>query len=257
MLNVNESSTRVDRERRVRFDGAFNFRDLGGYRCRDGKHTRWRRVFRSDALHWMTAEDVRFATDELGIRSVIDLRDSSEVERDGRAPFIGPQAEYFHIPILDGARRVSQQVQEAPGLDMAGIYLTMLEKGGPDFGRAIRTLAGIAGSPVVFHCAAGKDRTGLLAALVLGELGASDEQIVQDYALTAHHMEPIIERMRAVPGYAHIVKDLPADRFTPRAVSMERTLAGIRSRWGSLRDYVLGQGVTADDIERLETGLLE
>lgn len=257
LLNLNQGTTGADLDRRVRFTAAFNFRDLGGYRCHNGKRTRWRRVFRSGALHWMTHEDALLATDELSIRGVLDLRDSLEVERDGRAPFVGPETAYHHVPILDGSQRVSQQAQDARAADMAAIYLAMLENGGTDFGRAISVLAGLAREPVVFHCAAGKDRTGLLAALVLGVVGVPDELIVEDYALTAQHMEPIIERMRRSPGYSHIVKDLPAGRFHPQPDAMERALAGIRSRWGSIRAYVLAQGVSDGDLVQLETGLVE
>ena len=111
--------------------------------------------------------------------------------------------------------------------------------------------------PVVFHCAAGKDRTGLLAAILLGALGVSDDDIVGDYALTARHMDPIIERMRTTPGYAEIVGKLPAATFSSRPEAMTGTLAGVRALWGSMREYVAANGLRADELLRLEKAVLE
>lgn len=257
MLNVNERTAGPVADRCVRFDAAFNFRDLGGYACEDGRRVRWGRLFRSDALHWMTDDDSRKAREILGVRSVIDLRDSEEVQRDGRAPFLQHPVRYFHVPILDGERRASQQSQDRPDFDMAGLYLRMLRNGAQDFARAVRTIASRAHDPVVFHCAAGKDRTGLLAAILLGAMGVPDEEIVGDYALTARHMEPIIERMRSTPGYAEIVGDLPAGIFHSRPEAMAATLDGVRDLWRSMRDYIILSGLSEDRLADLEQAVLE
>jgi protein tyrosine/serine phosphatase len=205
----------------------------------------------------MTQGDAHKAREILGVRSVIDLRDTEEVQRSGPAPFIDHLVRYFHLPILDGERRASQQAQERPDFDMSGLYLRMLQKGAHDFVRAIRTIAARANEPVVFHCAAGKDRTGLLAAILLGALGVSDDDIVGDYALTASHIDPIIERMRTTPGYAEIVGKLPVDTFRSRPEAMVRTLAGVRAGWGSMREYVLASGLRTDELSALEQAVLE
>jgi protein tyrosine/serine phosphatase len=109
----------------------------------------------------------------------------------------------------------------------------------------------------VFHCAAGKDRTGLLAAILLGAFGASDDDIIDDYALTSRHLDPIIERMRSTPGYAEIVGDLPADIFSSRPEAMARTLEGVRALWGSMRDYLTSIGLEEAEIAALEETVLE
>jgi protein-tyrosine phosphatase len=257
LLNVNERTAGSVDERCLRFEAAFNFRDLGGYTCVDGRRLKWRRLFRSDALQWMTRSDAHKAREVLKVRSVVDLRDSEEVERNGRAPFLQEPVRYFHVPILDGARRASQQAQERPDFDMARLYLGMLRKGAGDFMRALRTVAARAHEPLVFHCAAGKDRTGLLAAILLGVLGVPDEDIVVDYALTSRHMDPIIERMRSTPGYAEIVRNLPADHFSSHPDAMARTLQGVREGWGSMRHYALANGLGVDHLTRLEHAVLE
>lgn len=257
MLNVNERTAGPVGDRCVRFEAAFNFRDLGGYGCKDGRRLRWRRLFRSDALQWMTQGDAHKAREVLGVRSVVDLRDTEEVQRNGRAPFLQHPVRYFHVPILDGERRASQQAQERPDFDMARLYLRMLRKGAQDFVKAMRTIAERSHEPVVFHCAAGKDRTGLLAAILLGAMGVSDDDIVGDYALTAGHMDPIIERMRSTPGYAEIVGDRPADNFSSRPEAMARTLDGVRADWGSMRGYVIANGICTDELATLEHAVLE
>lgn len=257
MLNVNERAVWPAEDRCVRFEAAFNFRDMGGYRCGDGRHLRWGRLYRSDALQWMTQGDAHKAREVLRVRSVIDLRNSEEVQRDGCAPFLQHPVRYFHVPILDGERRASQQAQERPGFDMSRLYLRMLRDGADDFARAVRTVVAHAHEPIVFHCAAGKDRTGLLAAILLGTLGVSDEDIIDDYALTTRHMDPIIERMRSTPGYAEIVGNLPTDIFSSRPEAMARTLEGVSARWGSMRAYVTSIGLDEDEIRSLEGTLLK
>jgi hypothetical protein len=205
----------------------------------------------------MTYGDARKAREVLGVRSVIDLRDSVEVERNGRAPFVHGPVCYFHVPILDGERRASQQAQNSPHFDMASLYVRMLEKGAGDFVRAVRTISARVHEPVVFHCAAGKDRTGLLAAILLGALGVSDDDIIDDYALTARYMGPIVERMRGTPGYAEIVRNLPADIFASKPEVMARTLREVRASWGSMRGYLTSGGLDPDDLAALELAIVE
>jgi protein-tyrosine phosphatase len=257
VLDVNRRAAAPARDRCVRFEAAFNFRDLGGYSVGGGHRLRWGRLFRSDALHWMTQGDAHKAREVLGVRSVVDLRDSEEVERNGRAPFLQGPVRYFHVPILDGERRASQQAQDSPHFDMADLYLRMLEKGAGDFVRAVQMIAAHAREPVVFHCAAGKDRTGLLAAILLGALGVADDDIIDDYALTARYMEPIIERMRETPGYAEIVRNLPADIFASTPESMAATLREVRAGWGSMRGYLAASGLDPGDLARLELEVVE
>jgi len=257
VLDVNRRASAPGRERCVRFEAVFNFRDLGGYWAGDGRRLRWGRLFRSDALQWMTQGDAHKAREVLAVRSVVDLRDSEEVERNGRAPFAHGPVSYFHIPILDGERRASQQAQDSPHFDMAGLYLKMLAKGAGDFVQAVHTVSTRAHEPVVFHCAAGKDRTGLLAAILLGALGVSDDDIVEDYALTARYMGPIVERMRETPGYAEIVRNLPADIFASKPEAMARTLEEVRAAWGSMRGYLAAGGLDPADLVMLERAIVE
>ncbi|MBI4305312.1 MAG: tyrosine-protein phosphatase [Chloroflexi bacterium] len=258
MLNLHSQiASGAPLERTVKFEAAFNFRDLGGYSTADGRTVRWRQIFRSDSLHWMTDADGRKARTELGIRTVIDLRNTEEVERDGRAPFIVNPVRYFHLPILDGQRRASEQARERADFDMSALYFGMLLTAGSDLAKAMRLIISRGIEPVVFHCAAGKDRTGILAAVVLGALGVCDDDIVDDYAATTNHIALIIERMRSAPGYCEIVRDVPAQVFSPRPEAMAATLNLVRREWGTMRDYACAQGITDREIGMLEDLLLE
>ncbi len=112
-------------ERHIQFEGALNFRDLGGYRTQEGRRLRWRRLFRSDKLHLMTDEDIVQARDNLGIRTVIDLREPESVERDGVERLIQPPIKYHHKPIVAGPK-VWDMVKSSPNLGLP--YFENLEQ---------------------------------------------------------------------------------------------------------------------------------
>ena len=244
--------------RKVSFQGCFNFRDLGGYRSVDGRTVRWRRLFRSDALHHMTAEDVRFARNELRLATVIDLRSLGEVQRDKLGPLMDGPINHYHLPLIEEVRysTTDQPNGDAFGdpFATADQYFGRLEQGGAKIATVVRLLStGV--YPAVFHCAAGKDRTGIVAAVVLSLLGVSDEQIIRDYATTSLYIEQIVERMRSMPGYSETVRDLPTAAFAARPETMAGFLERVRAKYGSVRGFVEGLGVGAEPIRRMR-GLL-
>lgn len=171
----------VGAERRVSFRGLTNFRDLGGYPTSSG-WTRWGRVFRSESLHNFTIDDLA-AFDELGVRAIYDLRHDEEREREpGPRPcrhlaVPSPRVEDFDPSMLreriDGERWLFED------------YRGMLEQAGPVFGALFSALAEPEGTPAVFHCLGGKDRTGLAAALLLSWLGVDRDTVLDDYELSA------------------------------------------------------------------------
>src|SRR5438093_1481866 len=118
-------------------------------------------------------------------------------------------------------------------------------------------LVGEAGGPVVYHCAAGKDRTGVVSAVLLGLLGVRDEMIVADYAATQENLEAIIERLMAAKGYQTMLSALPPDTLHAEAETMVVFLVRIRERYGSMRGYARAAGVADAVVERLAERLLE
>ena len=246
--------------RRVGLDGPANFRDLGGYRA--GAHRLRRgRVFRSDSLSRMTESDVRHVVDELGVATVVDLRAGHEVETYGHGPLGDEGVRVHHLPIADETRpdRI-ERPPDAPdpasmGLDT--IYLLMLERYADRFVGVLRTLSDEAKHPIVFHCAAGKDRTGLVAALLLALLGVDDETIAADYALTAEHIDELVERHRAQATAEGNTVEVSDAHLAAEAEIMRTVLAGIRDRYGSAETYLRSHGLELDAIAALRASLLE
>ncbi len=179
--------------RLVELEGCLNFRDLGGYRTRGGRRVRWGQLYRSDALHHMSARDVQRVRDELGVRAVIDLRSSAEVTLDGMGPLATDPIDYHHIPLFDGGRG-DVEPEEIP-LDLGHQYFLLLETARGAI-RCVLEILADATEPTLFHCAAGKDRTGLISAVVLGLLEVEEADIVEDYVFTSRNLERIIERLR-------------------------------------------------------------
>jgi protein tyrosine/serine phosphatase len=243
-----------DPARIVEFEGCLNFRDLGGVSRPDGQRIRCGVIYRSDALHRLTGRDIERLRDELRIGHVIDLRSTPEVELAGRGPLGDEPIAFHHLPLYDGS--MSGPAAHAFDLTLAERYFALLEIGKPAVSAVLRTLAG-ASAPAVFHCAAGKDRTGLVAALLLGLLGVSDEGIAADYALTRENLGAIVERLQALEGYQTVLEALPPDTMHAEPGTMLALLAQIRDHYGEIRGYAASAGVSNADLARLESRLLE
>ncbi len=246
-------------ERRVPFEGVTNFRDLGGYPSTDGGRTRWGRVFRSDALHRLTPEDLR-RYERLGLNSVFDLRGDLERERYPN-PFPSVQ-----MALVSGAASEAA----LPGTSVAGqdaidgerrlrqTYRGLLANAAEVFGRLLTALADPGSLPAVFHCTGGKDRTGLAAALLLELLGVPRRLVLDDYELTSRfrlrpHQTDSYERLLAMgmgPEAAGAVLG------TPRW-AMAETLRELDDHYRGARAYLVGPaGMAAPTVDRLRTLLL-
>lgn len=236
--------------RHIAFERLHNFRDLGGYSSDDGRTVRWGRLYRSDSLAKLGGEDWdRFLA--LGVRTVIDLRYPWEIEAKGRVPHRDGLA-YFNLSV---EHRPYDQAEIDPDVDpwrfLADRYAEVALDGAKELRRALDVIA-TADDPVVFHCASGKDRTGLLAVLVLSLLGVAEEDIAADFALTELATERLIADWHAAhpgrtlrwPGYgrapAEIIRlfmaDLAADHGSVRRYVTdhlgfdEQRIAGLRDR---------------------------
>ena len=241
-------------DRLVALEGAFNFRDLGGYPAGPGRRTRWRRLFRSDTLSELTADDL--ATLELlGVATVIDLRTAAEVDRDGRVALDPERVHWAHLSVL---RDEAGESAAAPsGDEPAERYLWYLSHNSATLVRAIELVAEPGRTPLVFHCAAGKDRTGVLAALVLSLIGVAPEVVVADYALTAERMPLILERLRRHPVWGPRIAEAPGARFSVQAETMERFLAGLDDRYGGVAGWAAGAGLDPSVVAALDRLLVE
>jgi protein-tyrosine phosphatase len=241
-------------ERLIDLPGCNNFRDIGGYPTGDGMRVRWRLLFRSDALDRLTPAGVDRVVDELGVGAIVDLRSAGEIGAEGRGGLRDRSPRYYHLPLFNGALTGDPNLAKCETL--ADRYFLMLKHAKDPIARILTALLETS-KPAVFHCAAGKDRTGVVSAIVLGLLGVRDEIIATDYAATQENLDAIIDRLAKSEGYREVLEKLPADTLHAEPETMFSLLDQLRNRYGSVRDYVRDIGLTDDDITRLHERLLE
>jgi protein-tyrosine phosphatase len=240
-------------ERLIALEGAVNFRDLGGYITEDGQRTRWRLLFRADGLSELTEPDLDIVR-ELGIRTVVDLRSGQEVEQ-SRFNVEAHPVTFHHFPFIK-ALPSAEDFEQAPGF-LGTQYTSMLDEATPQIVGALSALAAPGALPAVFHCTAGKDRTGLLSALVLSLLGVPEETVVADYALSGAAMTRL--RAKLVEKYPD-GKSVIADSdvlFSADPHNMVTLFAHLRARYGSVAEYAAEVGISRDVVATLRETLLE
>lgn len=240
----------------VPLDGAFNFRDLGGLPTNDGGTTRTGMMFRSDALHHLVPGDVDRLT-ELGMRTIIDLRSAVELERSGRGPLEDTDMQFLHAPLSHGEAAAGRALPPAlADGDLGRHYVTSLAERTETLATVIGHLAERDNLPAVFHCTAGKDRTGMVAALVLSIVGVPDDVIVHDYTLTDDRMQLVMERIRATGGFPDSDQPLPAGVGRAEARSMETFLAAVRAAHGDADGWARDAGMQDDTLASLRAVLV-
>ena len=247
--------------RLIDFESVPNFRDLGGYRARDGRAVAWRRLFRSAELHSISRPDIARFKQDIRPRVVIDLRTPRELTRQREISLLGEVgARYHNLPFRpassDYLRHETELFRDAT--DLGELYLYRIRP--PEFGtRLVDSLELIAdrnNHPLVFHCSVGKDRTGVLAAMLLAAAGVTDEDIIRDYTLSAPFMPEIRDRTRNDPATPPEVKEQPDFQWEASAESMARFFALLRREYGSAAGYLRAQGADNSLPQRLEEALL-
>ena len=244
-------------ERLVALEAVHNFRDLGGYATADGRTTRWRTLFRADGLYRLTPGDMAIL-EPLGLRTVIDLRSAPELEERGRFPVDVRPVVFHHLPVIDSTWAQGDRPEDELDEDfLVWAYQEMLTIGAPRFAKAFEALAEPDALPAVFHCAAGKDRTGILAALLLGSLGVSHDDIVDDYALTVESMVRFREwAAREWPEWLERMASMPKAFTSALPQAMRQILDDLCAEHGTIRNYVRSIGVSDDTLAILESTLL-
>jgi protein-tyrosine phosphatase len=252
---VTDALSPLPAERHIALEGSVNFRDLGGYLGLDGRRTRWGHLYRADGLSHLTAGDHE-VLQELGVSTVIDLRTNEEIDRD-RFDVETTPVTYHHAPLIQRVAGDTRDFEAAPFL-LRDTYVTMLTKATSQIRLAVEVLADVENHPVVFHCAAGKDRTGVLAALVLGLVGVAPETIVEDYALTQLAMERLREKILARnPELAERMSTTVNEVMSAAPENMERFLTVVEERHGTIEGYAESIGIEQRTIQALRQGFLE
>jgi protein-tyrosine phosphatase len=240
-----------------RLEGTPNFRDLGGLATVDGRFTRHGVLFRSSGLEELSPRDIRVLIDEIGIRTVIDLRSADDCEL--AEALLATPIRYINLPITRGEATTSlERPMDADGrADMARIYGMYLEVSSPSIREIFAELTSGA-TPAVFHCAAGKDRTGVVAALLLCAVGVTREAVIADFMQTEPVLGDIVAYLQRRPAYADVVLRFPPGTMDvdPKFIGdflddVERTYGGVPA-W--LTEHA---GVPAESVARLEQLLVE
>jgi protein-tyrosine phosphatase len=273
------TSTRTDRW--LRLDGTTNTRDLGGLPTHDGGTTLPGRVLRSDNLQTLTEPDVRRLVDDVRLREVVDLRTTAEVLLEGRGPlravpgvvhrhftllperghhtdvFAVEEAEVPELPADWAESLLPRQVAEHDADEPPAVrsYLGYLTHRPENVLGALRAISAGTGGAAVVHCAAGKDRTGVVAMFCLAAAGVPPEEIVADYALTAEVIDALVAKLAASPTYAEDMTRRDVASHTPRAETMDRLLALLDDRHGGPLGWLTEHGFGREEQAALRARL--
>jgi protein-tyrosine phosphatase len=239
-------------ERLVPLEAVFNFRDVGGYETVDGRRVRAGVVYRSGPLQRMTAADLERVL-ELGVRTVIDLRASDELSEWGRFPETDT-VDFRHLPFYE--HDVSKSTGETESA-IGNRYAQMAVGGSAAIATALRVIAE-RDEAIVFHCGSGKDRTGILTALLLSTLGVPDASIGTDYELSELALAPSIAWAEANDvGMAAALAELPPWKRRSSPASVRVLLDRLREGYGSIDAFLGEAGVTPEVLDSLRARLLE
>jgi hypothetical protein len=253
----------------IELDGADNVRDLGGLPAAGGASVQPGRLIRSDSLQDLTAADVRHLVDELGVRSVADLRTGVEVAGEGPGPMtreplvrvehysLFPEPDEVQVSdsgdgpvVLPWQQRAADEPEDERRRGASGVYLRYLDERADSVLAALRLIAEPDGATIV-HCAAGKDRTGTITGLALAAVGASPDAIMADFAASAERVPRILERLVRSAAYAAAMEGKTVDEQSPRAETMARLLGHLDTSHGGVLGWLESRGWTDADTARL------
>ena len=244
-------------QRHLPFAGCFNFRDIGGYPAADGRRVRWGVYFRAGRQDRMTAEDLA-RLEELGISTQIDLRKPEEVREQGAGPLPELGAQYHNIPILpDGGTEALSQLVGDTGIS-GQRYLGYLTFGPQPWLKMFELFAQAATKPILLHCTAGKDRTGVSTAFLLSVLGVSRPLIEADYQLTNRDVARQADFVEQTTGYPEGMgrADMLRAAGVPES-ALGDFLAGLDDQYGGPIEYLRSIGISDATLDAVRAHFLE
>jgi protein-tyrosine phosphatase len=274
----------------VELEGGANARDVGGIPTDSGGQIRFGALIRSANLQHLTAQDISRLVTDVGVRRIVDLRTDVEVEAEGPGPMTRqPDVTIHHLSLYpDSSEVVDEVVDEVSsgaangvssdaasgavesrllpwhgqanrppkvtGQPVADLYLTYLDRRPDSVVAALRAIAEPGGATLV-HCAAGKDRTGVVIAIALTLVGAEPAAVAADYAATEHQIAAIMSLLGRTPTYQREVAD-PASVPPPTAAVMTAVIDALSSRPGGIEGWLGAHGWTSADTDQLRAKLV-
>lgn len=243
--------------------GAVNVRDVGGLPTVDGHQTRAGVLVRSDNLQDLTPADMQHLIDVVGVRTVLDLRTDAERDIEGPGPLQGrPEVAHHHFDLIphgfDGRAALQRAIplEDAPEHAMDHFYFDYVRDSPDKVATALRLIADPKSAAVIVHCAAGKDRTGVIVALALSLVGVKRPAVVADYALTDQRIGAIRDRLAGARAYAADMKTRTLASMRPHADNMERFLDRVDRDYGGVHGLAMAIGVDEETVARLSRRLL-
>lgn len=234
-----------DGSRLLRLEGAYNVRDMGGYSLGKGRRFVRGKIFRAGDLDALTENDLAELAN-MGLRTVVDFRADRERERcPDKLPHSVRNA--YAVPIQPGALSSLQNLppDADPVSMMRALYRALVREAREEYREFFRILSGDASAPLLFHCSAGKDRTGLGAALLLTALGAERDLVYHDYLLSAEYLKEKYGSFLADPAQA--------DLFTVRPEYLEAAFEAMDEEYGGVDGFLDRLDVDRDRLAALYT----
>jgi protein-tyrosine phosphatase len=240
--------------------GACNVRDLGGYETASGQRVRTGQLLRGDSPHRLTDDDL-VIVGNLGLRTVVDLRSADELQALGEEPLRSLGVETLHIPLRHApgeaqVLRIARDGEHTPTL--AELYRGFVDNSADELARIVTVAADSARRPLLFHCLAGKDRTGVVAAFLLTLLGVPDELVAADYAATAAVMPRFRELTRPDRDILGLraLKTVSSNLMGAEADTMLAFLQALRDEHGGAEQFLTDHGAPVAAFAQLRTDLL-
>lgn len=240
----------MTRTRHIALQGAFNVRDLGGYKTAFGGETPWGTFLRADALHELTQSDVSTLLG-MGLSTVIDLRSNVEIVREPSRFAAHDVVAYNHIALFDGLAPLDAFIKPAGGLSLSARYIEAMATCRQAMEKVAHTIAHAPEGVVLFNCTAGKDRTGIVAAMLLSIAGVSSEDIAHDYALTAEIAGPLMNRLRMAAIERGLEEAVASRLLSSDKTEMEAFLNHVESRYSGFNNYFDEEPIGPEYIRRI------
>ena len=264
-IPANLSENLREDTRKLPFTGAHNFRDLGGYKTSDGKTVKWGKVYRSDNLHSLTDEDLKYM-ERLNLKSVVDFR--SDEERNEEPDRLTPDMTPILLPIKfepEGVTETLMRDLTFGDLDSSNLLrdfnVILVKEFTEEYRDFFRHIVDNGGEPFLLHCTAGKDRAGFGSAMILTVLGVPREKIIEDYLLTNTYVSDHVESKLLETELKTFFR---ADSDNLRKINLveERYIKAafdtIDSHWGGMDQYISeGLNLTEEDISKIKDYYLE